>query len=250
MVMGKITKPENALHWCYLFFLYWENTLKLTEGDRGKVSLPDGWRKYESYFKNPNALKELPQEKALPKAEAILRLYADSLQAVILGCPPVKKGFHVYKVAGNYPGLPTSEKDVPKLVPQLPFNSTTVTPHFNFALFTPPDASGNLFHLHLPRGSRAIYIPSEYHAYPFEQEIILPRGSVFKIYGSYQATLNLIDPESVVIVKIQEPVEKVAMGPVNEMRPYEPCKGGQCKVTQKPFRIYSTRLESFKASIQ
>jgi len=243
LIFGEIKNPTNAIHWCYLFCLYWKNTINLTSGD-DKPMVPLEWRKWSKYFLRPNDLKAMKESDALLVVKPFLRLYADQLQAIILKCPPVKKGFHVYKVAGNYPGLPESEKDVPKSVTQLPFNSTTITPQFNFALFSPPDATGNLFHVHLPKGSRVLYIPSEYHAYPFEQEIILPMGSVFTIYGSYQGSLNMIDPKTVQMIKLQE-ADKIAMGPVNDVKPYDPCKEGRCVINTKEFRIFSTRLEIF-----
>lgn len=240
LILGDIKNLPFSIHWCYLFCLYWKNTVDLTSGD-DKPVVPSEWKSFQRFLKEPGDWKILNEKDALPLVKDFLRLYADQLQLLILGCPPVKKGFHVYKVAGDYPGLPESKKDLPKRVLQQPFNSTTLTPQFNFALFTPPESKGNLFHIHLPKGSRVLYVPSEYHAYPFEQEIILPFGSVFTIYGSYKGRLNVIDPESVDMIYLQD-IKKIAMGPVHDMRPYKPCKDGECQVESKKFRIYSTRF--------
>lgn len=236
---GKVSDIKNAAYWCYQFFLYWKNTVDSGAGDGGgKVASP--FFKYDKYFKNPASFLALSTTERATLVPAIVRLYALALQKIILASPPVKgdDGFHVFKVASDYPGLPQSPTDVPKTLKQLPFNSTTVNPHFNFAFFIQEEAKGNVFDLHIPVGARVLYIPAEYHAYPFEREILLPFGCQFKITAVYTGKLDYIDSKSHNIVTLQKPPTSIMMGPVYELDDYEPCTGGVCVIKRKNFRTF------------
>ena len=234
LIFGKISNTDNAVYWVFLFFLFWRNT----EQRVGRGNVAPQFAKFEQFFRDPDSLMALPAERRLVVAEQVIPLYIRALDRLIRQTPRVEEGFHVFKVAGNYPGLPTSPKDVPKKVKQLPFNSTTINPHFNFAMFSTPDATGNMFDLRILAGARVLYVPSEYHAYPFEKEIILPTNSMFTIRASYQGMLDMIDPESINIVTRQKPTRAIMMGPVFEMNVYKPCKSGACEVVRKPFTIF------------
>lgn len=233
---GKINNPDNAIYWAFLFFLYWKNTASV-----GSDLFPQpytSFMKFAAYFRDPDSLLKLSQVDALKVVALLFPLYIESLDDLIRGAPAVKEGFHVYKIAGNYPGLPTSSKDVPKKVPQLPFNSTTINPHFNFGIFSSPEATGNMFDLRIGKGARVLYVPAEFHAYPFEKEIFLPSNSSFNITSSYQGMLDVIDPQSVKMITLQEPARSIVMGPVYEVDTYQPCKSGACKSAKKPFTIF------------
>jgi len=227
-----VTNKENATYWCYQFFLYWKNTA--TGNNDYKVS--PSFAKYDSYFKNPSAALAL----TINEITALIKLYASALQKIILGAPPVKgnDGFHVYKVAGNYEGFPQSPADVPKKVKQLPFNSTTINPHFNFAFFIKDaEAKGNVFDIHIPVGARVLYVPAEFHAYPFEKEIILPFGCQLTITRVFTGKLDYIDAKTEARVILQKPPNAIMMGPVYDTDVYQPCNTGTtCQVKRKNFK--------------
>lgn len=237
LILKKISNEANAKYWCYLFFRYWKNTNDITRN----LSIPKKFSKFTKYFQDPDAFKALGEEKAIAATEKIIKLYIEALQSIILGAPPVKTGFRTYKVAGDYPGLPEGSKDYPKNVPQLPFNSTTINPHFNFGFFIKPDSTGNLFDIRIKEGARVLFIPSEFHAYPFEKEIILPFNSNFTISSSYTGELDVIDPKTHKMNVLQAPVDEIMMGPVYEIDQYRPCKT-ECLVKRKKFKIYLCEL--------
>jgi len=236
---GKVNDMKNASYWVYLFFLYWKNTL---EGSDGGGRISSSFINFDKYFKNPASFLALPVTERATIVPTIIQLYSRALQRIILASPPVKgdDGFHVFKVASDYPGLPETPTDVPKTVKQLPFNSTTINPHFNFAFFIPDEAKGNVFDLHIPVGARVLYIPAEYHAYPFEREILLPFGSKFLITSVYTGKLDYIDSKTHKIETLQKPPSSIMMGPVYELNDYEPCTGGACVIKRKNFRTFVT----------
>lgn len=236
LISGKVDDLPYSSNWCYWFFLYWHNTEK---ANGGPAPIHEMFRVLRRFFTKPDSFLSLTTTMAAV-TEQVIRIYARLLQRLILNAPPVQEGFHVYKVASDYPGLPSSFKDVPKVVPQLPFNSTTINPHFNFAPFIGgSEAKGNLFDLRIPKGSHVLYVPSEFHAYPFQKEIILPHGARFVISSVHKRLLSLIDENSVNMVKLQEPDGEASMGPFYELNDYEPCKGdGVCKVEKKRFTVF------------
>lgn len=237
LIFNKVTNMTNATYWCYQLFLYWKNTVK---GVYGKIHT--SLLIFTKYFENPAAFLALSTAENASIVPDILRRYALELQKIISASPPVKGdgGFHVFKVAGDYPGLPQSPTDVPKMVAQLPFNSTTINPHFNFAFFIPDEAKGNVFDIHIPVGARVLYVPGEFHAYPFEKEILLPFGCQFKITEVYTGKLDYIDKKSHNIVTLQTPPNSIMMGPVYELNDYEPCVGGSCLIKRKNFKTFLT----------
>lgn len=239
LIMGKIMNENNTIYWVYLFILYWKNTVNLHSQGLVSTVSPD-FVQFSRFFDKPSDFLVLRKQDALKVALDIIQAYAKALQSIILECPPVVYPFDVYKVASDYPGLPTATDKLPKTVPQVPFNSTTLDPHFNFALFSEPGASGNLFKLSMPAGSRILYVPSLFHAYPFQKEIILPFNSQFIVNSIYTGILDTIDPRSVKINTLQEPKESISMGPVYELSEYTPCKSetGACIVKPTKFRVF------------
>ena len=85
------------------------------------------------FFDNPEAVKS-----ALPSTiQSIMVQYIASLQNILMLCPEVTQPITVYKVARRYPGVPSAGmKFQPAKIPQLPFNSTTLSSGMNFAPFT------------------------------------------------------------------------------------------------------------------
>ena len=234
---GKVTNLANAFYWCYLFFLYWDNTSKAMNVRGGVPSV--FMKKFATFFATPSAFKTLTDEKKkLTTVQELIRLYAITLQKIIMRAPPVKLNFHVYKVASSYDGLPTSASDVPKTVTQRPFNSTTINPHFNFAFFMPEDATGNLFDILVPAGAHALYVPSDFHAYPFEKEVLLPFNCKFIVKSMFTGEIDVIDQESVELVSLQAPNSSFIMGPLYEIDTYSPCLDKRCDVVRKPFTVF------------
>lgn len=247
LIFGKLSNEANARYWCYLFFLYWSNTKKASGGGRD-AAIPRSFTRYEKYFANPSLFKTLdPNDaKTSEMAADIIKRYIATLGRLIKEAPPVKTGFHVYKVAAPYPGLPESTTDVPKTVVQKPFNSATINPHMNFAFFTKEDATGNLFDLRIPAGVHVLYVPSDYHAYPFEKEIILPPECKFTVTGSYTGKLSVINVDTIDLQQLQTPNASIMMGPVFEINQFMPCSKDKsrtdltCLATKKDFTIFIT----------
>jgi len=234
LILGKVVNEAASFTWCHLLFLYWRNTVRAMGG---APVIEKSFVVFTRLFENPTAFRN-GGSLAAQLVRPILVKYTALLQRIILGAPPVKEGFHVYKVASNYPGLPESPTDVPKVVPQRPFNSTTVNPHFNFAPFMGAQDEGNLFDLRIPMGAHILYVPAEFHAHPVQREIILPAGVSFDISYVYKGLLDVVDKESVQMIKLQDPLEGAIMGPLDDIKDYEPCLTGRCKVERKPFTIF------------
>ena len=247
LIFGKVSNEANARYWCYLFFLYWSNTKNAAGNGRDSVT-PRAFSEYQKYFNDPSLFKLLDpeSEKTRQMTADIIRRYIKMLTRLIANAPAVKTGFHVYKVAAPYPGLPESPTDVPKTVTQKPFNSATINPHMNFAFFTREDATGNLFDLHIPAGVHVLYVPTDLHAYPFEKEIILPPECKFTVTGTYTGKLDVIKVDTVDLQQIQTPTASIIMGPVYEINQFRPCWKDKtsaesvCVSEKKDFTVYVT----------
>lgn len=220
-------KPsDNSVQWAYLFFKYLKNS---------SISpIPSSFKKYKPYMDHPESIREDPSVAVL-----LINDYINKLNLIIKNGPRTPGSFHVFKVASPYPGLPTSNTEVPAAVLQLPFNSSTVTPYFNFAPFLAPSATCCLFDIEVPKGSTCLFIPQEYHAYPFEMEIILPNNCIFNIVNIRKASLNYVDPATVKMVQVQNK-SQIQMGAVYQLNEYAPCGSSSCRIQKKSFTIYDT----------
>lgn len=237
LIFGKLS--DNSKYWCYLFFKYANNTF-----GNDTSYLTKYFKKYSMYFSDPESFNKLATEKQI---EDILNLYTGELYGIIVSGPRPKKAIQVFKVASKYPGLPDPLDFQEASVPQVPFNSTTIDPHFNFALFVSKETLGDgkigccLFDIVIPKGVPCLYIPKEYHAYPWENEVLLPPNSIFNIKSAMLSTLNYVFPDDINIVKVQNP-QDIVMGPVYEVDTYKPCKYQSCMVRKKPFYTFLTML--------
>jgi len=256
LITGKLS--ENGVYWTYLFFKYWDNTVKKLSDLKGNdfydYDLPSDFGVFFEYFKDTkNYLSSIDKENIAVK---ILNLYVLNLQRIILNSPEVLgEGFDLYKVASKYPGLPETNNKFrdssfqtntefrdPSLnfkstqIKQLPFNSTTFSKEFNFAPFISPTAESILFIIHIPKNSKILYVPDLYHAYTFEHEFILPKDCTFDIYNYHVGKLNYIDPATVNINLLQ-PKDNISMGSVYELNESLPCKDSVCKILTKKFNI-------------
>lgn len=235
LIFGK--QSDNAPYWTYLFFKYHFNTF-------GKVKqVPGRFKSLTPFFNDPQSYKSLPKEDQFLVADVAIRIYIETLQSIIKKGPRTQGEFRVFKTSTKYPGLPESLSQGPVEVLQQPFNSTTVLPYFDFAIFMSPESNCCIFDLLVPKGSRCLYIPPDYHAYPFEHEILLPFGVSFEVDAIVQKPLHYIDKSQINLEMIQSK-DTVRMGPVFQVNEFYPCKQNPCVEVLKPVMVYEAILIS------
>lgn len=167
-----INDVKKSVFWCYLTFKYYNYPVEM---------IRDGFERFKKYFRNPDEYLMLADDVKIMISGELIQLYIIALNNIIRNSPVVRNTIVVYKTSSEYPGLPDKNNFSPKEVIQLPFNSTTYDPQFNFAPFTSPESDCCMYEIFIEKGSRVLYIPSEIHAYPHEREILLPPGVVFDI---------------------------------------------------------------------
>lgn len=226
----------NVPYWSSLFFKYYHNTVS------GQIKIPISFRTFVNFFTDPTNYTVLSKDQQMLVGGELIKTYIKYLSSIILKGPVVTgEGFYVYKVSGIYPALPTNVTQLPSDVLQLPFNSTTLSQYFNFALFSSPDASCCLYKIFVPPGSKLLFVPTDLHAYNFEHEIILLPGSIFRVNSITEDILNMIDPKNINIQLIQDKND-IRMGNVYKINEFHACKSGSCITTQKLFKIYNCDL--------
>lgn len=250
LIFGKLS--DNAPRWTYLFFQYYYNTYR---GDSKRFPNPNAiafneddipvrYHKFQEQFDNPKAYLKLPIEKQKKIAEELIKQYIEDLQQLIKEAPKTPGEFHVFKVASKYPQLPSGGDQLPVDVLQLPFNSTTISPYFNFAPFlASPPSDCCLFDITVPKGSSCLFIPQEYHAYPFELEILLPHDCIFKVNKISTEVLNYVDAKTVNIVTVQDK-DNIIEGPVYTLNEYAPCGNRGCIIQRKFMNVYNTTYKN------
>ncbi len=226
----------NAPFWVFLFCQYFNNTYP--DG----VQLPKSFLKYKNYLYNPSLYAALTKSDKIAISSQFIDDYISILQNIILQSPTVEEGFEVYKVASVYPQLPKPGDPLPVDVLQLPFNSTTVNPHFNFAIFTPtPGNNYCLFKIKIETGAKCLYVPSNLHAYPWEHEIILPINTIFRVNKINIGDLSFIDPIDMNIQMVQDK-EDIVVGPVFVVNDYRPTKSGDAFIRSKQILTYHVTI--------
>jgi len=90
--------------------------------------------------------------------------------------------------------------------------------------------------VHIPKGSKILYVPELYHAYTFEHELILPKDCTFDIYDYKIGNLNYIDPSTININMLQ-PADNISMGSVYEINESLPCGNDKCQILSRSFNI-------------
>jgi hypothetical protein len=180
-----IAKDDQIVFWVYQFFRSWRYPSK---------NIHKRFQQYLTFFENPKAF--LYRSDKLSFAKSIISIFISQLERIILSAPPNRSPFNVYKVSSKYPELPDeSTLSVNSIVFQNPFNSTTYNSNFNFAPFIAEDATCCLHKILIPKGSRMLLIPAEFHAYPHEMECLLPFGSSLKVESITTNTFFYIPKE-------------------------------------------------------
>jgi hypothetical protein len=228
------TISDNATYWTYLFFKYYNNSFSSAE-----VEAP--FKRWAIFFKDPRLYIVAPESEKRQIAEELIKRYVLMMSLIIKKAPRSNGSFHVFKVTSKYPALPDNNTQVPIKIKQLPFNSTTILPYFNFAPFISADATCCLFDILVPQGSMCLYVPEEIHAYPFEKEIILAPGAIFDIKNVGLGTLNYVDPKTVSIIRLQDEKD-TKIGNVYSLNEYFPCGQNPCMIERKAFTVYDADL--------
>src|ERR1700677_2945541 len=192
-----IADQESKVIWTYQFFKYYNQKVYGID----KVERP--FQKYKGFFLNAKKYLALRDTDKIKIASEVIGDYIRKLQEIILKAPVTQGSITVYKVSSEYPELPSKNNFIPKEVFQKPFNSTSINPQFNFNTFIMEDADCCFFVINIPKGSHVLYIPPIYHAYPFENEVLLPFGSTFNIYGHIIEPFNYISNNDIRILKYQ-----------------------------------------------
>ncbi len=115
------------------------------------------------------------------------------MYTIIISAPRTRRPFAVYKGSTAYPGVP---KDRPLPGPvtllQVPFNSTSYDPAFNYGAFIAEDDHWLLWALHVPVNTPCLIISDLCHSLPFEQEVLFPPKISFRITSSKLAEMEYI----------------------------------------------------------
>lgn len=218
-----IATDEQIMYWTYIMFVSYNYNTRHVDKK---------FKKYKRFFENPKTYLE--DENRINIAKIIVREVIVQLERVILKAPVIELPFEVYKASTLYPGLQDATSN-PK-VTQFPFNSTTYNPQFNFAPFIAEDASCCLHRITIPKGSRVLMIPAEFHAYPHEMECLLPFGSTFDVQSIEDVWLDYIPKEQQGFIRVQDP-KKLFIGQVYMV---DPVSNNQVK--RKKMRYYISIL--------
>lgn len=195
---GTLEEPY-ARRWAFRLFSYYNYQ------HYGLDQIQPPFSKYRSFFIEPNRYLDLPEQEAYQFAQLLLCFFDVRLEEIILGAPRTTGEITVYKANSLYPGLPTVLPfEGHAIVEQKPFNSTTYDPQLNFAPFMSPNATCCMSVIRIPSGSSVLYISSTIHAYPNENEILLPFGCNFDVDNIYQDTLDYIPADKQKFITTQQ----------------------------------------------
>jgi hypothetical protein len=221
-----IAKDEQKVFWTFNFF----KRYNYSEKDIDKE-----FKKYLSFFNNPSSY--LSDRSRIIIAQDIILGVINSLQRIIKKAPRIRESFDVYKVSSSYPQLDNLEQ-TNNIIHQVPFNSTSYNPQFNFAPFISENSTCCLHKITVPSGSRVLFIPSEYHAYPMELELLLPFNSNLLIKSITQEGFNFIPKEQQKFIPVQD-LNNLVIGQVYM---YDPLSSNI--VIRKKLKYYVSKLET------
>lgn len=202
-LVGVTEKDANDEYWIYQFFKYFN----IEKYGLGEIGYP--FRQYRDFFERPDEYLKLPEKEKTKIQVEILNLFPRELERIILASPPTKGPIKVYKVSGPYGGLPLEQPIGTEFsngfqTYQKPFNSTTYDPQLDFGPFL-GTSTCCFYEIEIPECSRVLAISPIIHAYPHENEILLPFGSTFKISSVNQVNLNTVRSDKVKYVRTQKP---------------------------------------------
>lgn len=150
-------------------------------------------------------------------AERIIVLYIGFLTKIILAAP-AHRTLRVYKSSALYPGVPkdrTIDREV--TITQQPFNSTSYDPAFNYGTFIAEEDHWLLWSLTIPPETPCLVISDLLHAYPFENEVLLPPGVKFNVTASTLDDMKYISKEEYTtrgMRQIQPNIQRPLLAPV------------------------------------
>ncbi len=190
------SNPQEFVQWAHSFFQWYGYHPSTVERP---------FHTFRSFFESPQSYLDRPDKLAI--AETLIPVYNGELQRLILEAPPVAsdEGFYIYKATNPYPTLPRQEVlDKPIPVAQVPFNSTSYDPEFNYGQFLAGKTEWAILRLFLPKGSRVLSIDPSFHAYPHEREILLPPDCTFLFKKTEMIQMRYIPREDVQYEQVQD----------------------------------------------
>ena len=214
-----VRDDPNLKFWIFWTCKFWNDMIKTDEYANSTIEYP--MTKYTSWGRdktnkqlfNPDIVLNMDNND--PKLFAFMQDFAKSLNRVILSTPPVREEFTVVKVSTKYPELPDPHNFRPVMVPQKPFNSTTLDLELNFGFFLSEEMENIILLITIPKGSRVLYIPQLVTAYPWEQEVLLPYGCKFKMEKLGVDRLPYYSKDAIYTRQIQQ--KPFTIGPVWEI---------------------------------
>jgi hypothetical protein len=191
----------------------------------------------DSFINDPPSFGKIKANKIMPIALEFFRVYAENLQRIILNAPSTKSKIMVYKVARPYNGLPKlGRKFEPKPVYQAPFNSTTLNRDANIYRFIAPK-NCCFMEIEIPEGHKCLYVPSDIHAVPDLQEVILPHDIHLFAFNTFKADINYV-PSEKVKVRHEQLNDEYQLGNQIEMNQFFPCGKNKCPLKHKKVNVF------------
>ncbi len=128
-------------------------------------------------------------------AERVIQLYIRLLSSIVHAAP-AHQTLRVYKSSALYPGVPKDRTITSAVtITQLPFNSTSYDPAFNYGTFIAEQDHWLLWSLTIPPETPCLILSELFHAYPFENEVLLPPGVKFSVTASKLDDMRYISKE-------------------------------------------------------
>ena len=193
---------EKRYYWVKQFFQFYNTRVY----PLAAIELP--FSQWDAYCQSPDTFRADTWND--DQLKFVIQAYANALQQIILQAPPLEREVVVFKASNPYPTLPREDPlQQPVDVLQVPFNSTSYDPQFNYGLFLAPDTEWALMRLVLPVGTRCLSIDPLYHAWPFEREVLLPHGCIFRFEQAQPIRLDFFPKEQIRFDQVQRPPELV-----------------------------------------
>lgn len=203
---------EDALYWVYFFFLHYNTKVY------GTTNIPAPYDSLFHYFLAPRSFLQAPIAKQKQVIPLVIHSFIRDIQALIMAAPTVREPITVFKISTIYDPLLSDPSVHMFTLSQKPFNSTTYDPQFEFGYFLAQDQVCCLWEITVPVGSHVLAINPTYHAYPFEKEILIPHGALFKVTSRSKAPLEFVWKQDLKLETVQIP--PLVIGEVYRPLPY------------------------------